>query len=601
MKKILMQLVPVVTFLMVSILPAFGFGGGSMNKNEQQEPTVSEEIKELTIPVRQEGTMDVVQVPLFSESYAQTPVASVNEEPITMKDFMVEIATMHNAMGDSETAASQSFTRMLDRLITIKLVKQEALNIGFDRTPAVQKRVEEFALKTLIKQLLAMQITDLQPDEETVEELYAQMALEVKTLTYRFHDQADAESLLEELKTGGDFKTLADKMVESGKAEGGGVSEYQKLNELFPNVAKAVFNMEPGAVSEVFKAEKGYMLFKLEDRRIYEDQQTRLAAQNRALQQKADKVQRDYLRGLIDKYATFDDDAMVLVDFELIAAESPDAGRTEVIARLQKNQQTLVTIANDKETVLVTVSDVAKALKAEMYHGVDSKINANQMNQQTSAYIGDVLTAVTGRMEAEDQKIHLSVEYLEKIEKFEERVLFDTFIAKAVVPGLVVKEEDVRRYYFNHLEDYASPLMLKMKSLAFTNKESAQGALKKLQAGSDFKWVSANMKDLADAEDANILNLGGHLLAITALPHDLQHELNGARQGDMLFYAGPDNLYYTLVVESAFPPEAKTYEEVRQEIGKIVYGQVVNEALEEWVVKLKEVYETEIYVVQNDH
>jgi hypothetical protein len=601
MKKILVQLVPILTFLMFSIVPAFGFGGGSMTTNDQEEPIVSEEIKELTIPVRQDGSMEVLQVPLFSEKYAQTPVAMVNEEPITMKEFMVEIATMHNAMGDAETPASRSFTKLLDRLITIKLVKQEALNIGFDQTPSVQKQVEEFALKTLIKQLLARKIEGLQPDEETVESLYKQMALEVKTVTYRFHQQADAEAFLDDLHAGGDFIVLADKMVADGKAQGGGESEYQKLNDLLPNVAKAVFNMEPGAVSEVFKGTNDFLVFKLEDRRVYEDPAARLAARNRALQQKADKVQRVYLSELIDKYATFDDDAMSLVDFEKIADKNPDESRTEVITRLQGDQRPLVTITNGKEIVSITVSDIAEALKAEMYHGVDSKINGSQMNNQKVGFIQNKLTAVTGRMEAEEQKIHLSAEYLEKIEKFEERVLFDTFVAKAVVPGLVVKEEDVRRYYYNHLEDYASPLMLKMKSLAFTNKENAQDALKKLQAGSDFKWVSANMTGLADAEDAKVLSLGGSLLAVTALPHDLQHEVVGARQGDMFFYAGPDNLYYTLVVDSAFPPEAKTYEEVRQEIGKIVYGQVVNDALEEWVVKLKEVYETEIFLVQNDH
>jgi hypothetical protein len=601
MKKILVQLVPILTFLMFSIVPAFGFGGGSMTTNDQEEPIVSEEIKELTIPVRQDGSMEVLQVPLFSEKYAQTPVAMVNEEPITMKEFMVEIATMHNAMGDAETPASRSFTKLLDRLITIKLVKQEALNIGFDQTPSVQKQVEEFALKTLIKQLLARKIEGLQPDEETVESLYKQMALEVKTVTYRFHQQADAEAFLDDLHAGGDFIVLADKMVADGKAQGGGESEYQKLNDLLPNVAKAVFNMEPGAVSEVFKGTNDFLVFKLEDRRVYEDPAARLAARNRALQQKADKVQRVYLSELIDKYATFDDDAMSLVDFEKIADKNPDESRTEVITRLQGDQRPLVTITNGKEIVSITVSDIAEALKAEMYHGVDSKINGSQMNNQKVGFIQNKLTAVTGRMEAEEQKIHLSAEYLEKIEKFEERVLFDTFVAKAVVPGLVVKEEDVRRYYYNHLEDYASPLMLKMKSLAFTNKENAQDALKKLQAGSDFKWVSANMTGLADAEDAKVLSLGGSLLAVTSLPHDLQHEVVGARQGDMFFYAGPDNLYYTLVVDSAFPPEAKTYEEVRQEIGKIVYGQVVNDALEEWVVKLKEVYETEIFLVQNDH
>jgi hypothetical protein len=600
MKKILVQLVPVFTFLMVSSAPAFGFGGGTATA-DPVKPVVTEGMKELTIPVRQEGSMNVLQIPLFSEVYAQTPVAMVDEEPITVKDFVAELATMHNAMGDSETPASRNFVKMLDRLVTIKLVKQEALNIGFDQTPAVQKQVEEFALKSLIKDLLARQIIDLQPDEETAEALYRQMALEVKTLTFRFRQQLDAETLLGEVHAGGDFRELAEEMVAGGKAAGGIESEFQKLNDLLPNVAKAVVNMEPGAVSEVFKGKNDYLIFALLDQRVYEDPEVRLAARNMALRQKADQTQREYLNSLTDKYATFDDEAMHLVDFEKIAAENPDALRSAVLDRLQGEQRSLVTISNGEETVLIKTSDVVGAIKAEMYHGIDGTINASQMNKQKVVFIKNRLNAVTGRMEAEQQQIHLSAAYLEKVEAFQEKVLFDTFIAKAVLPGLVVQEEDARRYYYNHLEDYASPLMLKMKSLAFTNKESAQDALIKLQAGSDFKWVSANMTGLADAEDARALNLGGSLLSVTALPHDLQHQVAGARQGDMFFYAGPDNLYYTMVVESAFPPQAKTYEEVRQEIGKIVYGQVVNKALEEWVVKLKEVYETEIFLVQNDH
>jgi len=177
--------------------------------------------------------------------------------------------------------------------------------------------------------------------------------------------------------------------------------------------------------------------------------------------------------------------------------------------------------------------------------------------------------------------------------------LFDTFIAKAVVPGIKVPEEDARAYYYNHLEEYASPLMLKMKSLPFSDAEAAREAFRKLQAGSDFKWVSSNTTGLADAENKDILSLGGNLLSVNALPHDLQHVVTGARQGDMFFYADPGKLYYTLVVETAFPPKAKPYEEVRQDVGKIIYGQKINEALEEWVGKLKEVYETKVFIVED--
>ncbi len=601
MQKVFICLVPVVLFLMASISPTFGFGGGSITATaETAETLVAEKMKALTIPVRKKGTEEVLQVPLFSESNAQLPVATVDGEPITLREFALELATMHSDMTDSEVPQSQSLTRMLDRLIAIKLVKLEALSIGFERMPAIQKQIENFALKTLIQQLLARQIENLQPDAELVDELYRQMALEVKTLTYRFQEKVDAELLLEGLQSGEDFKTLAAKMLADGKAEGGEDGEYLRLNELFPSVAKAVFDMEIGTVSEIFQAEKGFLVFRLEDRRIYEDQPTRLAAQNMALQQKSQTIQMDYLRELSDRYASFDDEVMATVDFEQILAKEPDASRTAVLVRLQNDQRPVVTISNGNATATITVAEVAGALKSAMYHGVDSTINANKMNSQKVSFIKDKLTAITGKMEAEQQKIHLTAAYLETVAKFTEQVLFDTFMAKAVLPGLVVPEKDVRTYYYNNLEEYSSPLMLKMKSLVFTDPQNAEDATQKLRDGSDFKWVSANATGLADPENKDILGLGGSLLSETALPHDLAHQVAGAQQGDIFLYAGLDNLYYTLVVESAFPPKAKTYEEVRQEVGKIIYGQMVNKALEDWVGKLKQAYETEVFIVQND-
>ncbi len=600
MLNIFTQLVSVFAVLLVTITPALGFGGaGSTANAEPLKPVVTEEMKALTVPIRITGTKKILQVPLFSEKYAQLPVAMVNEEPITLAEFTRELATVHSGMGDSETPASQNFSKLLERLIEIKLIKQEALNIGFDRTPAVQNQIEEFELKTLVQHLLAKQVRDLQVDKDAVEELYQQMAIEVNLSVYNFQQQADAETLIKELQNGGDFKLLADTLVAEGKGEkSGGDAEYVKLNDLLPNVAKAVFSMDIGAVSVIFKTEKGFVVFKLEDRRTYEDQQVRLAAKNRVLQETSRQKQMDYLNDLIEKYATFDDEVMASLDFAKFLAEDPEATRTEVFSRLGNDQRALVTLINGNETTTITVAEVAGALQASLYHGGE-RIDADQLNNQKITYIKNRLTALTGRMEAEQQNIQNSVAYLEAVKKFKEQLLFDTFMAKAVIPGLVVSEEEVHKYYNNHLQDYSSPMMIKMSSLIFTNPQDAQEAVNKLQAGSDFKWVSANMTGLADKNNKNILALGDNLLTETALPKDLQKKVKGARQGDIFFYAGPDELYYTLVVESVFPPRTKDYEDVRQEVGKIVYGQKINAAFKEWVRKLKEVYETKIFIVQN--
>jgi len=579
--------------------PAFVLAAGNnMPAAATGEPAVAGKMNALTISVRQEDSNKILQVPLFSEEYAKLPVATVDGEPITLKKFSLELAAMHGGMAGGKSPESQSLTKMLERLITIKLVKQEALNIGFDRTPAVQKQIEKFALTTMIKQLLAKQMASVQVSEADTEELYQEMAIEAKLLTYLFTDSADAEAVLAATKAGGDFKDLAEKMVSAGKAERADAPEYVRLSELLPAIAQAVYPLEAGSVGQIFKDENGYLLFRLEDKRVYEDAEVRLAAASQLIRQKSNKLQMEYLESLIDKYAAFDEEGEAALDFTAIAKENPLITGTEVFSRLGNDQRPLATVSDGKETIVVTVAEIADKVKGSLYHGSDKPIDAVALNGAKDTAIWNTLVAYTGRMEAEAQGIDKTEVFIEQVEEYETEVLFDTFVAKAVVPGIKVPEDDAKAYYFNNLEEYASPLMIKMKSLPYTDEKSARDAFEKLQAGNDFKWVSANSTGLASADNKDILNIDAGLLSENALPADLQSKIQGTKPGDLVYYPGPDNIYYLLTVETVFPPEAKPYEEVRQEIGKIIYAQKINEALDEWVVKLKEVYETKVFLVE---
>lgn len=598
MRKDMQRLVSVLALVLMTTTSAGAFGGGAAPAAPSSPPVVSAEMQTLTIPLRIEGSQEVRQVPLFSEQHADTVIASVNGEAITLKEFAMELASMHSDMDGSTAKGKQNFAETLDRLIAVKLIEQEALNIGFDRTPEVQNQLENLVLKAMIQQLLAEQITGVQVAESEVDKLYRQMAIEARLLTYRISAETDAKALLEKVRAGGDFKTLADQLVAAAKAEGGEAPEYARLNNLLPAIAQAVYTMQPGDVSDIFKADKGYMLFRLEDRRVYEDAETRLAAANRLLQQETRKQQLAYLETLEKKYVTFHEEAQAALDFAKIAADSPEAKGTEVFARLGSDQRPVATVSNGKETVLVTVAEIAKKLESTMYHGMDRVIDAKKLDDQKLSVMTNRLVAITGKMEAQSRGIDKSAAFQEKVADFKERLLFDTFMAKAVVPGITLREEDVRKYYDEHLEEFSSPLMLKMKSLVFTSQESAREALKKLQAGSDFKWVSANATNLADADHKEILTLGDKLLSITALPEDLHEQIEEGRQGDLFLYSGPGGLYYTLLIDSAYPPVAKPYEEARQEIGRLLYARKINEALAEWVSKLKKSYETENYLAQ---
>lgn len=599
MQAILKQLLLLNCFLLFMVSPIFGFGGSHGMSADVKEPEIGAGISALTIKVRQQQSGETLQVPLFSESHQQMPVASVAGEPITLKEFSLELARMHSNMAEDEKPTGQSFTKLLDRMISIKLVKQEALNIGFDRTPEVQSQVKNFALKMMIKQLLAENLGEIQVAEDEVEELYQQMAIEAKLLTYRFTDKADAEVLRTAVAAGGDFKVLADEAVAAGKAEGGEEPEFAHLNDLFPAVAKAVYGMQPGDVSEIFKGEKGHLLFQLQDRRVYEDPEIRLMAANRLVQQQATKKQYQYLESIVDKYTTIDEEAEAALDFEKIVAEKPGIQGREVFDRLSKDQRPLAIVSNGRETVELSVADLAEDVKKSMYHGVDREIDGASLNSDKEIKLWNALVSIAGRLEAQAQGIDERESFKEQVAKFEERTLFDTFMAKAVVPGIKVPEQDAKDYYAANQEEYTSPLMLKLTGLAFTNRTAAEEAYRKLKAGSDFKWVSANSSDLAEPDHRDLLNFSGNLLSLSALPEGLRKQVETAMPGSVYLYEDPGKLVYALQVGEVFPPQTRPYQEVRQEIGKIVYAQKINQALAHWVEQLKEAYETEIYLVQD--
>lgn len=382
MQKIVQQLVFVIFVLMAPVFPAFGFGNTATSAPAPEQPTVTAEMTALTIPVRQQETGEIIQVPLFSEKYAELPVATIEGEPITVKDFSLQIARMHGGMENQDKPKGQNFSSVLDRLISIKLVKQEALNIGFDRTPEVESQVKNYALKTMILMLIDKQLTDIQVPDEEVDERYQQMAVEAKLLTYQFAEEADAKAILEESRNGGDFKQLADEAVKTGKAEGGEEPEFTHLNDLFPSVAKAVYNMEPGSISDVFKGEKGYLLFRLEARRVYEDSEVRKTAANQLRQEKAKMMQYKYLQSLVDKYVSYDEDAKSALNFSKIAEENPGIKGTEVFPPLSRDKRPLATFTADNETAQITVAEIADKVKSTMYHGLDWAIEGAKLDSE---------------------------------------------------------------------------------------------------------------------------------------------------------------------------------------------------------------------------
>ena len=535
---------------------------------------------------------------LFSDLFATTPVALVNGEPVTIAEFANDLESVHSeVMGDhADSGAGANIHRLIERLISVRLIEQEARNIGLDQTGAFRKQADEFAEKTLLYTLLDREAGQLTLDQAAVDELYRQISLQGKFRSIRFSREQHAKEMLEACRKGSDFDKLATAAIESGKAVEAEQQGYIRFKDLLTNVASEAARLEIGEVSQIFRQADGFLIFKLIDKQFVEDPQALKFAQGNVWEKQTTEAGAAYITATVDKHAKFDEQAGDALDFKKIKAETPDILLSGALDPLLKDQRVLVEIPGGDPDQL-TVADIAGKIKETYFHGTDIALNADEVDAKKDQIIEDTLFRISGKIEADQLGITREPEYQRKVAEFERRLLFDIFMQKVVTPEVRLQEDEIRAYYDAHINDFQTPAMLKIRSLPFYKEQDARNAVDKLSKGSDFKWVSANVEGLVDVQDQNLLQFDQRILSLTSLPADLQSEAAKAKRGETLIYAEPKNFFYVLYFENLYPPEPRPYEQVRKDILNTVFQERVKQTLDDWVGKLKEAYDTEIFLV----
>lgn len=544
-----------------------------------------------------------VDVPLFTDSlfnvsaFSNVPVALVNEDPIIVAEFSKNLQSVHNEMSGSDavSGAKENARRLMDRLITVRLIEQEARNIGFDQTPSFQKQAVEFAEKTLLYSLLNKQLEGEVLDTEAVDTLYRQISLEGTFNNYLFKQEKDLVALLEAYNKGKDFDTLIAEAMAKKQVVEDSQPEFIRFKDLLPNIASEAAELEVGEVSQIFRQADGFLIFKLVNRRFIEDPQALAYARKNVWERQRAEFAAKYITETVDRYAQFNEQAEADLDFVAIKEANPDIKLGAALQPLLADQRVLVTV-NGPTQVKLTVADLAGKIKDNYFHGVDVVLDAKEVNTKKVEILDETLFRLAGAFEAQKLGLDQTEKYLMDVAEFERRLLFDIFTAKVVTPEVRYDEEDVQAYYDLHQENYMTPAMLRFNSLPFYRKADAENAAEKLRSGSDFKWVSANSEGLVDVQNKDLLQFDRNLLSLSSLPEGLQQQAADVKRGDTLVYAESDNYYYVLYLDDVFTPEARPYEQVRSDILALVYQEKIKETLDGWVEKLKEAYETKVFL-----
>ena len=197
-------------------------------------------------------------------------IARVNGVDITQGD----LALAEEDVGGEMQAASPEAKReqLISYLADIIMVTQAAEKKNLADNPDFKRRLAFLRNKLLMGYELQQEAKTALTDEalhQTYDEAVRSLAgqEEVRARHILVEGEDEAKAILEQLKGGADFATLAkEKSKDPGAAEGGDLGYFTK-DQMVPEFADVAFKMYPGQLSNPVKTQFGWHIIKVEDRR----------------------------------------------------------------------------------------------------------------------------------------------------------------------------------------------------------------------------------------------------------------------------------------------------------------------------------------------
>jgi len=511
-------------------------------------------------------------------------VASVNGEAITLEELAREIGEIKKESAPGTKADRKREQDVLQRLINIRLIVQEARSIGLDKLPENKMMVDAYAKEALREELVEKVVGGARADDKEVDKIYKDAVREWKINAVLCDKEDDAKRFEAELKAGKNFVELAKAFKANGRAKQIEEGVYLKPKDMDPQFGRAVSSMAVGSTSSVVRTTTGFAVLRLEDVRYGENAEEKEKARQTVLERARREALQAYNESLKKKFVTVKQDVLDAVDY---AAPSPS------FDALLKDTRVVAEIKGDKP---VTVGELTEQLRYQFFHGLERAMERKRLNARKGVTLDGIIHRRLFRHEALRRGLDKTESYRAKLREYEAALLLGTFIRKVIQPDIKLTEAEVRAYYDTHVKEYSAPEMMKIRSLAFMKRGDAENVIQKLKEGAEFQWLAAHAEGQADSNASGVWSFDGKPVMTEDLPEGMRKVLTGAKAGDVRLHASGDGYFYALVIQDVIPSKPQPYEEARQVLAQRVMGDKVKAAVEDYAGKLRSASDVKVYL-----
>jgi peptidyl-prolyl cis-trans isomerase C len=166
--------------------------------------------------------------------------------------------------------------QIIDEMIATELLRQEAINSGIADNPEVAFQLQIQESELLARSLMREKFANISFTDEELLAAYNEQMGKIDTQEYKarhilLKTEDEAEAVIEALRNGADFVTLAQERSTGPSGPNGGDLGWFTASRMVPPFANAVKSMNKGDVSVTpVQTDFGYHVIKLDDVREIE-------------------------------------------------------------------------------------------------------------------------------------------------------------------------------------------------------------------------------------------------------------------------------------------------------------------------------------------
>ncbi len=421
------------------------------------------------------------------------------DEVITLSELKETYSKVAASQPDS-TETLEKWQARLDNLINRRLKLKEAYNLHLEDSASVTKPLAEKRREILVRELYKLEVEEKILTENKIREFYARQKKEfVYRMIFLRYPQGYSESqkdsvfqvaddIVKQIREGASFFKLArDYSWDRKTALNGGLHEPTVWDQWDDQIMAHVFYMKKGKVADPFATPGGVRIVKVEDIREHEmppyeevKDKMRKTLYGQIREEVADYGSEYYSKVIKDHEYVFNDTLITKMAKWL----APDYQNLEAFSdscqHFAETSDTTIILWYKGGTV-----DILEYLEKIKIH--EPKYRYNLITYKgLRRFVSATHTLVILEKIAESKRLDKTDDVKKRIKSNLETLLIDVLLKTQVRQNIEQTDEDLKKYYDNHKDQFRTPAMAMVQQIVFDNESKAREALERAKAGEDF-------------------------------------------------------------------------------------------------------------------